>query len=168
MKKSNLNLLIVFMFALAILPFALNPAFHNMFSTATEILGMGFWIRVLGFVVFIIALIVVLKRWLLKSVNAKDIPNGQPAIATVIRSYQGNMAMKYGVHQYYTVIIEADITNPIGETWFAKVEQLLPITQVGIFQPGVRFAVKYDPKNKNKVIIDQSAQTLYKIKSQPL
>jgi len=36
---------------------------------------------------------------------------------------------------------------------------MLPVTQVGLFQPGVQFAVKYDPNDKSKIVFDQSGQT---------
>lgn len=159
MKKHHFYLFGLFILAIILLPILLNPAFRQVVRETTAILGMGFWIGVFAFVIFIIALIVVLQRWLLRSIEVKNIPNGQPAVATVIRSYQGNMSMRHEAHQYYSLIIEADIINTLGETWFAKIKQVLPITQVGIFQPGVRFAVKYDPKDKNKIVIDQSAQT---------
>ncbi|MFA7616303.1 MAG: hypothetical protein WCY16_06975 [Weeksellaceae bacterium] len=124
-----------------------------------QIFGSSFWFIVIGFVVFIILIIYILQRWLLGGLKPKDIPNGLPATATVIKSYQAGMSMRAGANQFYSIIIEANITNPQGETWFEKIEQMLPITQVGIFQPGVSFAVKYDPNDRSKVVFDQSAQT---------
>jgi hypothetical protein len=107
-------------------------------------------------------MIVVLQRWLLGGLKPKDIPNGLPATATVIKSYQAGMSMRAGANQFYSIIIEVSVTNPQGETWLAKIKQMFPITQVGIFQPGVSFAVKYDPNDRSKVVIDQSAQTQQK------
>lgn len=124
-----------------------------------QVFGGSFWFMVIGFVVFIILIIYVLQRWILGSLKPKDIPNGLPATATVIRSYQGGMSMRYGANQYYSIVIEMNVTNPQGETWQTKMEETLPVTQVGMFQPGVSFAVKYDPNNRNKVVFDQSAQT---------
>lgn len=124
-----------------------------------EFFGGSFWFIVIGFVAFIIVMIFVSQRWFLSELKPKDIPNGLPATATVIRSYQGGMAMRAGANQFYSIIIEVNVTNPQGETWPAKIEQMLPITQVGLFQPGVSFAVKYDPNDRSKVVIDQSAQT---------
>ncbi|MGX9985457.1 hypothetical protein [Soonwooa purpurea] len=128
-------------------------------DTINQIFGGSFWFMVIGFVLFIILMIYVLQRWILGSLKPKDIPNGLPATATVIKSYQAGMSMRAGANQFYSIIIEVNVTNPQGETWLAKIEQMLPITQVGIFQPGVQFAVKYDPNNKSKVVIDQSVQT---------
>jgi hypothetical protein len=144
-------------FALIMIYFAVKQSgFGNIIN---QILGGSFWFIIIGFVVFIIILIYVLQRWLLGGLKPKDIPGGLPATATVIKSYQGGMAMRAGANQFYTVIIEVNVTNPQGETWLTKIEQMLPITQVGVFQPGVSFAVKYDPNNKNNVVIDQSSQS---------
>lgn len=121
--------------------------------------GGNFWLVIIGFVLFMILLVYILQRWLLGGLKPKDIPNGLPATATVIKSYQSGMSMRAGANQFYTIIIEVTVNNPQGQNWPAKIEQMLPVTQVGIFQPGVQFAVKYDPNNKNKVVIDQSVQT---------
>lgn len=144
--------------------FALGSIYFTIKETGfgdliNQIFGGSFWFIVIGFVVFIILIIYILQRWLLGGLKPKDIPNGLLATATVIKSYQAGMSMRAGANQFYSIIIESNITNPQGETWFAKIEQMLPVTQVGIFQPGVQFAVKYDPTNKSKVVIDQSAQT---------
>jgi len=128
---------------------------NGMFS----LLGVGGSIGALLFVAFIIGLVYFGQRWLLAGLKPKDIPNGLPATATVIKSYQSGMSMKAGANQFYSITIEVNVTNPQGETWSAKIKQMLPVTQVGLFQPGVHFAVKYDPNNKSKVVFDQSAQT---------
>lgn len=89
----------------------------------------------------------------------KDIPNGLPAVATVIRSYQSGQAISSGgAVQYYQLIIEINVTNPQGETWQAKMKEMINITQIGMFQLGVSFAVKYDSNNRSKVVFDQSGQ----------
>lgn len=125
-------------------------------DTINQIFGGSFWFIVIGFVIFIILLIYILQRWILGSLKPADIPNGLPATATVIKSYQAGMSMRAGANQFYSIVIEVNVTNPQGETWPTKIEQMLPVTQVGIFQPGVQFAVKYDPNNKSKVVIDQT------------
>ncbi|HMN05023.1 MAG TPA: hypothetical protein PKD45_04790 [Flavobacteriales bacterium] len=86
----------------------------------------------------------------------KDIPNGLPATATVISCSQGNSRMSMGVHQYFQLVIQVSVRNDRGETWPATITQMVPLTQVGIFQPGVAFAVKYDPDDRSNVVIDQS------------
>lgn len=145
--------------------FALGSIYFSMKQTGAadivnQVFGGSFWLMVIGFVVFIILLIYVLQRWMLSSLKPKNIPNGLPATATVIRSYQGNMRVTIGgVNQNYQLIIEVNVTNPQGETWPAKMEEMINITQIGMFQPGVSFAVKYDPNDRSKVVFDQSAQT---------
>lgn len=121
-----------------------------------QIFGGSFWFICIGFVVFIIVMIYVLQRWFLGGIKPKDIPDGLPAMATVVKSYQAGIAMRAGAVQFYSIIIEVNIVNPQGETWPAKIEQMLPVTQVGLFQPGASFAVKYAPDNKSKVVIDQT------------
>src|SRR5690606_24035114 len=125
-----------------------------------QVFGGSFWFIIIGFVVFIILMIYFLQRWLLGSLKPKDIPNGLPATATVISCRQGNMSMSVGgVNQNYQLIIEVNVTNPQGETWQATMKEMINITQISVFQPGVSFAVKYDPNNESKVVFDQSAQT---------
>lgn len=128
----------------------------GMFNLISGVFGGLGIIGVFAFIAFILGLIYFLQRWLLGGLTPKDIPNGLPGTATVIKSYQAGMSMKVGANQFYSLIIEVNVSNPQGETWQAKLEQMLPVTQVGIFQPGVQFAVKYDPNNKSKVVFDQA------------
>lgn len=133
--------------------------FSGMFSLISSTLGSIGIIGVFAFIAFVLATVYFGQRWLLGSLKPKDIPNGLPATATVIKSYQAGMSMKAGANQFYSIVIEVNVSNPQGEAWQAKIEQMLPVTQVGIFQPGVQFAVKYDPNNKSKIVFDQSTQT---------
>ena len=90
----------------------------------------------------------------------KEILNGLPATATVLRSYQGNMKVTFGgVQENFKMIIEVDIKNTNGETWQAKMEEMIPINQIGIFQPGATFNVLYDPNDRSSLIFDTSPQT---------
>lgn len=124
-----------------------------------SIIGAGGTIGVMLFIALILGLIFFGQRWLLGSLKPKDIPNGLPATATVISCRQGSMSMSVGVNQNYQLIIEVNVRNQQGETWQATMKEMINITQVGIFQPGVQFAVKYDPNDKSKIVIDQSVQT---------
>ncbi len=133
--------------------------FSGVFGVINSVIGPIGIIALLAFIAFTLGSIYFTQRWILGGLKSKGIPNGLPATATVIKSYQAGMSMRAGANQFYSLIIEVNIINPQGETWQAKIEQMLPVTQVGIFQPGVQFAVKYDPNNKSKVVIDQSAQT---------
>jgi len=111
---------------------------------------------IVGTVVLILVLVVFANKILKSETKLKTIANGLPAIATVIQSYQGGQAILSGsVATHYQLIIEVSVTNPQGETWPAKIEQMLPVTQVGVFQPGVSFKVLYDPINKSIVVFDQ-------------
>ena len=114
---------------------------------------------IVGTVILILLLILFADKVLKSEIKLKDIPNGLRAIATVTKCYQGGEAILAGrVATHYKLIIEVNVTNPQGETWPAKIKQMLPVTQIGMFQPGVSFAVKYDPNNRSKVVFDQSTQ----------
>lgn len=159
MKTKYFFLIAGSIIAVILIPMYFSYKDTGMFDMVTEVLGGGFWYGVLGFVVLVVGGIYFGQRWLFSSVKPKDIPNGLPATATVIRSYQSGMAMRYAkVHFYYELIIEVNIRNLQGETWQAKIEQVVPMAQLGMFAPGLSLAVKYDPKNKSKVVMDQSAQ----------
>lgn len=145
-------------FAIAMIYFTMKMSSGGNDNFILRILGNSFWYIVIGFVVFIILLIYVLQRWLLGGLKPKDIPNGLPATATVIKSYQAGMSMRAGAYQFYSIVIEVNVRSPMGETWPARIEQMLPVTEVGLFQPGISFPVKYDPRNKSKVMIAHGVQ----------
>lgn len=118
-----------------------------------------FIVAIVGTVIVILLLVIFGNKVLRSEIKLKDIPNGLPAIATVIKCYQSGEAILSGrVATHYKLIIEVNVTNPQGETWPAKIKQMFPITQIGMFQPGVSFAVKYDPNNRSEVVLDQSTQ----------
>ncbi len=81
-----------------------------------------------------------------------DIPNGLPATATVIACRQGHQKISMGVKEYYQLLIDVVVRN--GDTWPATIKYMAPITQVGAFQPGASFAVKYDPADRGRVVVD--------------
>lgn len=114
---------------------------------------------IIGTIIVILLLVLFGNKVLKSEIKLKDIPNGLPAIATVSSCYQSGQAASIGgATRYYQLIIEVNVTNPQGETWPAKIKQMFPITQIGMFQPGVSFEVKYDPNNRSKVVFDQTQQ----------
>lgn len=114
---------------------------------------------IVGTVIVILLLVLFANKVLKSEIKIKDIPNGLSAIATVTKCYQSGEAILSGrVATHYKLIIEVNVTNPQGETWQAKMKEMINITQIGMFQPGVSFAVKYDPNHRNKVVFDQSQQ----------
>ena len=88
-------------------------------------------------------------------IKSPDIPNGLPATATVISAQQGGTNVRYGTYMFYQILIKVTVRTAT-ETWQATIDQMTPITQVTMFQPGLTFSVIYDPNDKSKVIIDQS------------
>ena len=117
----------------------------------------GLIFGVIGFIVLVLVIVISLMKFAKSGLNTKDIPNGLPATATVVSCRQGNMKMTFGVQEVYQLVIEINVQNPQGETWPSTIKAMIPLTQIATFQPGVSFLVKYDPLNKNKVIIDQNA-----------
>lgn len=114
---------------------------------------------IVGTVTVILLLILFANKVLKSEIKIKDIPNGLSAIATVTKCYQSGEAILSGrVATHYKLIIEVNVSNPQGEVWQAKMKEMINITQIGMFQPGVSFAVKYDPNHRNKVVFDQSQQ----------
>ena len=87
----------------------------------------------------------------------KTLDNGVPATATVISCRQGNTKTSYGVLETYQLVIEVNVSNPQGETWTATMTEMIPLTQIAVFQPGVTFSVLYDPNDKSKVVIEQNS-----------
>jgi membrane protein implicated in regulation of membrane protease activity len=94
LKKSLLMGLGIAAFTLCMIYFSIKQTGAG--DIINQVLGGSFWFIVIGFVVFLLLLIYLLQRWVLSSLKPKDIPNGLPATATVIRSYQGNMRVSIG------------------------------------------------------------------------
>ena len=118
----------------------------------------GLIFGVIGFIILVLVIVISLMKFAKSGLNTKDIPNGLPATATVVSCRQGNFKMTFGgVQDVYQLLIEVNVQNPQGESWPATIKAMIPLTQIATFQPGVSFLVKYDPLNKNKVIIDQNA-----------
>lgn len=112
----------------------------------------------IGFTILVLIIVFGITGLTKRSLKPKDIPNGIPATATVVSCRQGNMKVTFGgVQEIYQLIIDVTVRNQQGETWAAKMKEMIPITQIGVFQPGVSFSVKYDPKDKSRVVIDQNA-----------
>lgn len=122
-------------------------------------MNYGLTTAIIGFTIMLLVSVFFGMKVGKKSLQPKDIPNGIPATATVISSRQGNMKMTMGgVQEFYQLIIEVNITDKYGQKWPARIKEMVPLTEVGIFQPGVQFKVKYDPNDKSNVIIDRTKE----------
>lgn len=117
----------------------------------------GITITVIAFTILVLLVTFGVKKMVRGAMKVDDLPNGIPATATVISCSQGNYKVSFGgVQEVFQLIIEVSVENKEGETWQATIKAMIPLTQIAVFLPGVRFAVKYDPRNKKKVVIDQS------------
>lgn len=122
----------------------------------------GITITVIVFTILVLLVTFGIKKLVRNDMKADHLPDGIPAIATVISCQQGNYKVSFGgVQEIFQLIIDVNVENKEGETWPATIKAMIPLTQIAVFLPGVRFEVKYDPKNKKKVVIDQNpvAQT---------
>lgn len=118
----------------------------------------GLIIGVISFIALVLFSIYFIFKQVKIGLKPKTIHNGLPAIATVIRSYQGNTKLTIGgVQEIFEIIIEVNVNNNY-ETWSAKMTQMIPLTQVGMFQPGLSFKIKYDPNDKSKIVFDNSGE----------
>ncbi len=134
----------------------LTPLFLRLWTSS--ITGFYFWISVLGIIAaFIVGVYFVDK--IMGMTKPKTIENGIPAIATVLSCRQGNLKMTYGVTEVYRLILEVNVVNSMGETWSAAMKEMIPLTQIAVFQPGASFSVLYDPNDKTKLVFDQSSDT---------
>ena len=127
------------------------------FSGAFSIMGPLGIIGMLAFLALLFGSMYFGGKYILNMTKPKTIENGVPATATVISCRQGNLKLTLGVTEVYKLIIQVNVTNAQGETWDATLEEMIPITQVTVFQPGVSFSVLYDPNDKSKVVINQNA-----------
>lgn len=159
MKRYTSIILMVIVLLFTIVPIAIGFWVSGMFDLVNQVLGPIFWIGVITFLVLILTIIFFAMKYARKWIKPKTLTNGLPATATIIRSYQGNMKVTFGgVQENFKMIIEVDVKNNSGETWQAKMEEMIPIQQISIFQPGVSFKVLYDPNDRSKVVFDQSQQ----------
>ncbi|HLW31350.1 MAG TPA: hypothetical protein VKX40_03740 [Aequorivita sp.] len=159
MKKSTIFILatLAFLIPLSISSYTFWKT--GAFELVNQQLGFGFWIGVIAFIALVLAIIFFAMKYARKLIKPKTLTNGLPATATVIRSYQGNLKVTFGrVQENFKIIIEVNVKNDSGETWQAKMEEMIPIQQIGLFQPGVSFKVLYNPNDRSKVVFDQSQQ----------
>lgn len=158
MKKSTLISILVT--AIPIVLLLLGFWSGGMFDLLYNTFGIIGIVAVFAFIAIIVGIIFFAMKLAKKAIQPKTLTNGVPATATVIRSYQGGMKVTFGgVQENYQLIIEVNVTNPQGETWSATMKEMINITQIGLFQPGVSFKVLYDPNDKSKVVFDQSQQS---------
>lgn len=143
------------MIAITIIPTTYGLWKSGAIGLINRVLGPIFWIGLVLFIAFIFAAIFKAKKYLLKKISAREIPGGLPATATVISCAQGNMKLRMGVQEVYQLTIDVNVTNTQGETWPANLKEFIPITQVGVFQPGVTFSVVYDPNDRSKIALPQ-------------
>ncbi len=157
MNRSSIYILIAIMIVIPLSISGYTFWKTGAFDLVNQVLGPSFWIGVVVFIAFTISILFFGMRLGRKIIKPKTIANGLPASATVIRSYQGNLKVTFGgVQENFKMIIEVNVRNNNGETWQAKMEEMIPIQQIGIFQPGVCFNVLYDPKDRSEVVFDQS------------
>ncbi len=124
---------------------------------AGEVFGAnGFIVGTVGFVVLTLVVVLGGIRMIVKATKPKDIPNGIPATATVTACRQGSVSMKLGAQQLYQLVMDLVVTGSNGNTWPAQLREMVPLTQVGLFQPGTSFAVKFDPLHPERVVFDQA------------
>ena len=147
MNKKQLNLLIIGISIIILIPILIN-----MWS-----LGIGAILGVIAFMAIIIGGVIFGSKAMMNFAKPKTIENGVPATATVVSCQQGNSKISLGVQEIYQLIIQVNVTNTQGETWAATMKEMIPLTQIAVFQPGVSFAALYDPNDKTKVVIDQNA-----------
>lgn len=149
----NQKKLTVIIVAATLIPMFIAFWASGMFS----MIGLGGIIGMLAFIALILGGIFYGSKFITNMTKPKTIENGVPATATVISCRQGNMKISLGVTEVYKLVIQVTITNSQGETWEATMEEMIPLTQIAVFQPGVSFSVLYDPNDKSKVVINQNA-----------
>ena len=131
----------------------LSPLFIGLWMA--DITGFIFWIGILGLIAVFVGGVYLINK-LMGMGKPKTLKNGLPATATVVSCRQGNAKITYGVTEVYKLVIEVNISTPQGETWSATMKEMIPLTQIAVFQPGVSFSVLYDPNDKTKVVFDQN------------
>lgn len=85
--------------------------------------------------------------------GSKDIPNGIDATATITQFKQGSTKITQGVAEYYEMLVDVDVQGKYGAVWPAQIKRVLPLAHLGMYQIGAEIKVKYDPKNKQDVIL---------------
>lgn len=83
----------------------------------------------------------------------KDIPNGIVTEATVTQFQQGNTRIKKGVAEYYEMLIDVEVHGSYGSNWPARIKRVLPLADFAMYLVGTKIKVKYDPNNKQNVIL---------------
>ena len=95
--------------------------------------------------------------------------NGEPASATVL-SNPGKVIEGIGGYQGKDgwIDFEADVLTEVGEHHTATAKCRLSQALGGLMEPGLKVNVRYDPKDRKRVVLVDDIQTLlnYRLKSQ--
>jgi len=95
--------------------------------------------------------------------------NGKPASATVL-SNPGKVIEGIGGYQGKDgwIDFEADVLTEVGEHFAATAKCRLSQALGGLMEPGLKVNVRYDPKDRKRVVLVDDVQTLlnYRLKSQ--
>jgi hypothetical protein len=103
-------------------------------------------------------------RWI-KKVEA----NGDPASATVL-SNPGKVIEGIGGYEGKDgwIDFQADVLTEVGEQFTATAKCRLSQALGGMMEPGLKVNVRYDPKDRKRVVLVDDVQTLlnYRLKPQ--
>jgi len=95
--------------------------------------------------------------------------NGKPASATVL-SNPGKVIEGIGGYQGKDgwIDFETDVLTEVGEHYSATAKCRLSQALGGLMEPGLKVNVRYDPKDRKRVVLVDDVQTLlnYQLKSQ--
>jgi len=111
-------------------------------------------IRLFVAVMVLIPLLAVIFLW---RIGKGGFNKGIPAVATIIKCDAANFTLSGGERSKSFVLkMEVSITNDNGETWKIKMMEHVPDFQAAKFQPGFKFKVVYNERDRSKVKASRS------------
>lgn len=115
-----------------------------------------FVITVVGFAVMTFLMVavvtIVVRRWFV----ARDMVNGVRATGVVLSAQAGAWSVRQGAKMAVRMTMEVEILEN-GESWVATIKQLVSPAQTVLCRVGARVAVKYDPHNRSRAVLDPAA-----------
>lgn len=117
-------------------------------------MGLGIGITIIS-LVFTVVIIVVVFRMVSGSMGDKaTLQNGVPASALVMSIAPTGTVIN---EMYYVCNIGLRVTRPAAAPYDVMIKQSVPITAMARVNPGSTIAVKVDPVDATKVVIDWQA-----------
>lgn len=119
---------------------------------------------VIAGIILFIGIIKMVIKLAKKTLQPKDIHGGIPATAVITDFHKGGGQYSQpsgGLDYVYKMFIGLMITDQNGNTWETHTNEFVLESQFNMYRIGDILHIKYDPTNKNNVVLDGAFHKRY-------